>query len=95
MFGSAHHPQPHHPPHPPYHPPQPHHHHPSHPADNACAQNTWRPPLPTERDRSLLTELLGSEQEAQALLQTIQSSSPDIAAIGYLMLRVLEQARSN
>jgi hypothetical protein len=96
MFGSTHPrpPQEHQPPHPGGHPPHPH---PPHSAGNEPSHPdpAWRPPLPTARDHELLTELLGTEQDAHALLNTIQNASPATAAIGYLMLRVLEQTRSS
>jgi hypothetical protein len=94
MFGSNH-PHPPHEHHIPPHPVYPPHHHPPRPDANNHSESPWRPPLPTERDRELLTELLGTEEEAQALLQTIQAASPATAAIGYLMLRVLEQTHAS
>jgi hypothetical protein len=94
MFGPNH-PRPPHEHHTPPHPVHPPHHHPPRPGVNDLSENQWRPPLPTERDHELLTELLGTEEDAQALLQTIQTASPATAAIGYLMLRVLEQTRAS
>ncbi|WP_309732206.1 hypothetical protein [Chamaesiphon sp. OTE_75_metabat_556] len=53
------------------------------------------PPLLTDRDSHLLVELLGDEQQAQALFGTLQTAPPELAALGFLMLRIYEKTRTN
>jgi hypothetical protein len=52
------------------------------------------PPLLTERDSHLLVELLDNEEQAQALFGTLQNAPPELAALGFLMLRIYERTRS-
>ena len=54
----------------------------------------WHPPLATEQDLALLRTLLSSDEEAQSLVQILQNSPPEIAALGYLMLRILERSQA-
>ncbi|WP_310487770.1 hypothetical protein [Chamaesiphon sp. VAR_69_metabat_338] len=51
------------------------------------------PPLLTERDSQLLVELLGDDEQAQALFGTLQNAPPELAALGFLMLRIYERTR--
>jgi hypothetical protein len=47
----------------------------------------------TERDSALLVELLDNEEQAQALFGTLQTAPPELAALGFLMLRIYERTR--
>jgi hypothetical protein len=68
---------------------------PPHPqANQQGGERNAPPPLLTERDSHLLVELLGDEEQAQALFGTLQNSPPELAALGFLMLRIYEQTRS-
>ncbi|MBC1195051.1 hypothetical protein H0901_07095 [Microcystis aeruginosa BLCCF158] len=51
-------------------------------------------PRLTEQDQELLKQLLGNDEQAQALGGMLQNSPPEIAALGYLILRVFEQSQS-
>lgn len=91
MFGAR-------PPHPnnqerPPHPGQGQQQRPPHP--QAAPQGERNaPPLLTERDSHLLVELLDNEEQAQALFGTLQNAPPELAALGFLMLRIYERTRS-
>jgi hypothetical protein len=79
----------------PPHPPQDR---PPHPQGSQQGErrggNTNTPPLLTDRDRQLLGELLDNDEQAQALFGTLQSAPPELAALGFLMLRIFERTRS-
>jgi hypothetical protein len=65
-----------------------------HPHPPTAAQGERRnPPLLTERDRQLLGELLENEEQAQGMFMTLQNSPPELAALGFLMLRIFERTR--
>ena len=85
---------PRHPP-PPYPPPPGAFHHPPYPPAMTAEGNPTALPQVTARDRELLEELLDNEDEAQALFHMLQNSPPEIAALGYLVLRVFERTRSS
>lgn len=51
-------------------------------------------PRLTEQDQELLKQLLGNDEQAQALGGMLQNSPPEIAALGYLILRVFERSQS-
>ena len=92
MFGSR-------PPHPNQkQPPHPNQERPLHPQGNPPGnpqgERNNQPPLLTEHDRQLLGELLDNDEQAQALFGTLQNAPPELAAIGFLLLRVFERTRS-
>jgi hypothetical protein len=66
---------------------------PPHPQANPQGERSDSPPLLTDRDRHLLVELLGDDEQAQALFGTLQNSPPELAALGFLMLRIFERTR--
>lgn len=92
MFGSR-------PPHPnqerPPHPNQQGQQRPPHPPETLQGGERNAPPLLTDRDSHLLVELLGNEEQAQALFGTLQNAPPELAALGFLMLRIYEKTRTN
>ena len=51
-------------------------------------------PRLTEQDQELLKQLLGNDEQAQAVGGMLQNSPPEIAALGYLILRVSERSQS-
>lgn len=57
-------------------------------------QGRWQPPLFTEKDDQLLQEILGSREEAESLATMLKQSPPEIAALGYLILRTFERSKS-
>jgi hypothetical protein len=77
----------------PPHPPQDR---PPHPQGDrrGSSNSTNTPSLLTDRDRQLLGELLENDEQAQALFGTLQSAPPELAALGFLMLRIFERTRS-
>jgi hypothetical protein len=66
---------------------------PPHPQANPQGGERNAPPLLTERDSALLVELLDNEEQAQALFGTLQNAPPELAALGFLMLRIYERTR--
>lgn len=83
--------------HNPRHPHQPHPHQqpsppPSHPRSEGQRFNS---PAITEEDQQLLMELLNNPQEAQEIFCLLQNSPPELATIGYLVLRVLEKVQGS
>ena len=82
-------------PHPPHHPPHPPGvaHQPPYPPAMATQGAQGTLPQITDSDRQLLGELLDNEDEAQALFLMLQNSPPEIAALGYLVLRAFERSR--
>ena len=78
------HPQPH---------PQPHSQHPM--GQISPQQGRWQPPLFTEKEDQLLQEILGSKDEAESLATMLKQSPPEIAALGYLIVRAFERSKSN
>jgi hypothetical protein len=57
-------------------------------------QGNYSQPLLKETDLELLKELLNNTEEAQALYYMLQNSPPEIASLGYLILRVFERTKS-
>jgi hypothetical protein len=54
----------------------------------------WRPALITEGDLDLLKEILDNADEAQSLFTMLQNSPPEIAALGYLVLRAFAKTKA-
>lgn len=79
------------------HPHQPHPHQPSsmppHPQSSE-RQHLNSPPI-TERDQQLLMELLNNPQEAHNIFSMLQNSPPEVATLGYLILRVWERVQAS
>ena len=57
-------------------------------------QGRWQPPLFTEKDAQLLRQILGSDQEAESFASMLKQSPPEIAALGYLILRAFDHSQS-
>ena len=74
--------------HNPRHPHPPHPHQPPTPPRSG-GERSMSPPI-TERDQQLLMELLNNPQEAQEIFRMLQNSPPEVATVGYLVLRVFE-----
>lgn len=96
-------PDPHHPHHRPHHqtpPPPPQGGHPPQPQGAMPPQGGQSPqgsplrPLITEADLDLLKEILNNDDEAQSLYAMLQNSPPEIAGLGYLVLRAFEKSKS-
>ena len=82
--------QPTHPPHPPQHQPPNNRRTPPQRPEGESEMNS---PI-TDRDRKLLTKLLNNPQEAQQIYNLLQNSPPEIATLGYLVMRVYEQTQN-
>lgn len=76
--------------HTPRHPHPPHGHQPPTNANHSGREQT--PSLITDKDRQLLMQLLNNPQEAQEMFNMLQNSPPEIANLGYLILRVFERS---
>ena len=78
------------------HQPQPHHHQPPSavPTPRSGGQR-FNAPAITERERQLLMELFNHSQEAQEIFSMLQNSPPELATIGYLVLRVFERVQNS
>jgi hypothetical protein len=59
------------------------------PPPSSCNQTLLK-----EADLELLKELLNNSDEAQSFYSMLQNSPPEIAALGYLILRVFERSKS-
>ncbi len=57
-------------------------------------EGRWQPPLFNDKDDELLREILGSNDEAESISNMLKQSPPEIAAIGYLVLRAFERSKS-
>jgi hypothetical protein len=66
---------------------------PPHPQGGQQQGERSAPPLLTERDATLLVDLLGDDEQAKALFGTLQNAPPELAALGFLMLRIYERTR--
>jgi hypothetical protein len=71
-------------------PTHPHHGHQHHGQRDRSGQGHSTPSLVTDEDRQLLLKLLSNPQEAQEMYSMLQNSPPEIANLGYLILRVFE-----
>ncbi len=83
--------------HNPRHHHQPHHHQPhsAHPNPPCAEKQQFNSPPITESDRQLLTELLNNPQEAEEIFGMLQKSPPEVATLGYLVLRILERVEGS
>ena len=75
----------------PFHPPHPHQV-PANPPRGV--ESSMSSPI-TERDQQLLMALLNNPQEAQHIFRLLQNSPPEVANIGYLVLRVFERFQNS
>jgi hypothetical protein len=68
----------------------------THPHPPVAGQQGERrnPPLLTEHDLELMKELLENEEQAQGMFSTLQNSPPELAALGFLMLKIYERTRA-
>jgi hypothetical protein len=64
------------------------HQHPSH-FDRSGKEHSTSS-LITDEDRQLLLKLLSNPQEAHEMFRMLQNSPPEIANLGYLILRVFD-----
>jgi hypothetical protein len=77
--------------HTPRHPHPPHGHQPPTNAVPGGREHSMSSPI-TEKDRQLLMQLLNNPQQAQEMFSMLQNSPPEIANLGYLILRVFERS---
>lgn len=77
--------------HTPRHPHPPHGHQPPANPPHGGREHSMNS-LITEKDRQLLMQLLNNPQEAQEMFAMLQNSPPEIANLGYLILRVFERS---
>jgi hypothetical protein len=77
--------------HTPRHPHQPHGHQPPTNPNHSGREHSMSS-LITDKDRQLLVQLLNNPQEAQEMFSLLQNSPPEIANLGYLILRVFERS---
>jgi hypothetical protein len=79
--------------HTPRHPHPPHGHQPPTNAGHSGREHSHSvSSLITDKDRQLLMQLLNNPQEAQEMFSMLQNSPPEIANLGYLILRVFERS---
>ena len=83
-----------------YHPRHPHlpHQHQPHEFPHNPPFSEDHPSMPnliTDRDHELLKELLDNPEEADSIFHMLENSPPEMAVLGYLVLRVFERVQSS